>query len=144
MAALARNFNMRWLHAQMVANPSLLGGVGPPAQLAWEDVQIKLPMKGRFLFDDLTDLFEAACKSNRTPIIMTTLNLLHLRSAFYDMLKDNHIGMKHVNAYHLVECEMWTRRLVSRLEAYKKGGVRKKTNTYEPEVFQQEKTEWLN
>jgi hypothetical protein len=144
MVAIARNHNLKDMHTAMVAHNARLGGLGPPAQLAWEDCQIKLPMKGRLLYDDLTDLFVAASVSTRTPIIMTTLNLLHLRSAFFDMLKDNNLGMAHVNAYHIVECEMWTHRLCARLAAYKRGGVRAKSNTYRPEEFYPEKHEWMN
>lgn len=83
----------------------------------WTFVLEHVPgMRGRHLYDDLSDVYEAALKLPSSYRLLATYDLSILQGRLWRVLADNGMTMLHAFGWELCAAQAWQRRLLARLE----------------------------
>jgi hypothetical protein len=86
-----------------------------PVYERWMRVLEYLPdMRGKHIYDDLTAIFEKVYRTGAGSIIAASIDLLMLRVRFFEMLRLNGIGRRHVNDYEIEASTVWRDKLLDR------------------------------
>lgn len=88
---------------------------GLPVYERWMRVLEYLPpMRGKHLYDDLSAVCAEVYRKGSGSLISATIDLMMLRVRFFEMLKINGIGRRHVNDYEIEASIVWRDKLLDR------------------------------
>jgi hypothetical protein len=81
----------------------------------WTNILSRLPaVRGRHLYDDLSDVYAAVETGPPGPAVGAAYDLTWLQERFWGALRANNMTMRHGELWHVCTAQAWRRKLMQR------------------------------